>query len=60
VSILVESPEKSLLYSKMGTISKAIGFGVGALITTAAAGAVVRGINRFPRPRRQMRRKRRK
>jgi len=44
----------------MGTISKAIGFGVGALITTAAAGAVVRGINRFPGPRRQMKRKRRK
>jgi len=34
----------------MGTITKAIGFGVGALITTAAAGAVIKGINKFPRP----------
>jgi len=34
----------------MGTINKAIGFGVGAILTTAAVGTVLKQMHKFPKP----------
>jgi len=44
----------------MGKITDAIGFGIGAVITTAAAGHVIKQIHKFPRPYTTKRKKKRR
>ena len=42
------------------TIKDTLGFTFGALLATAGTGAVVRGLNRFPKPMRTRRRKKKR